>query len=282
MYELKVENKYGEVLQLSQNPAYVIKLIDGIDPPDAVINTARNANADGSVFNSAYVDNRTIQITMAINYPVEANRITLYRYFKSKYPVVLYYKNDSRNVFIDGYVQSIGVSYFNKKELFTVTILCPNPYFEGVEDETDISLSVNSMFEFPFEIEDSIEFSEQNQHRETIVYNGGDVETGATFVLQANGSVVNPKIINLDTNEQFAFNVSLSFGDEIRLNTVKKQKSVLVYRFDGTIENLIGSTINGADWFQLRPQENNFTVTATSGINHLDAYIYVRDKFEGV
>ena len=67
MFKLSVENKYGEVLELSQNPAYVIKLIDGIDPPDAVINTARNANADGSVFNSAYIDNRTITITLAIN-----------------------------------------------------------------------------------------------------------------------------------------------------------------------------------------------------------------------
>ena len=79
MYSLSVENTYGDILELTNNPAYCITNVDGIDPPDATINTARNAGADGSVFNSAYMNNRTITITMAINGPAEANRIELYR-----------------------------------------------------------------------------------------------------------------------------------------------------------------------------------------------------------
>lgn len=282
MFKLSVENKYGEVLELSQNPNYVIKLIDGIDPPDAVINTARNANADGSVFNSAYVDNRTITITLAINQPTEANRIALYRYFKSKYPVTLYYENDSRNVKISGYVQQVPVQYFAKKELFQVTILCVNPYFEGVEQETTMIDSAEALFEFPFEIETPIAFSEQNETHEEIVINNGDVETGALFILHAKGTVVNPSIVNMDTNEVFAFNVTLSMGDEIRLNTVVKQKSVLLYKANGTVQNLIGSVYAGASWFQLRPSGNVFSILASSGLSNLDAAIYSSDKYQGV
>lgn len=282
MFKLKVENKYGEVLELSQNPNYVIKLIDGIDPPDAVINTARNANADGSVFNSAYVDNRTITITLAINQPTEANRIALYRYFKSKYPVTLYYENDSRNVKISGYVQQVPVQYFAKKELFQVTILCVNPYFEGVEQETTMIDSAEALFEFPFEIETPIAFSEQNEIHEEVVINNGDIETGALFILHAKGTVVNPSIVNMDTNEVFAFNVTLSMGDEIRLNTVVKQKSVLLYKANGTVQNLIGSVYAGASWFQLRPSGNVFSILATSGLSNLDAAIYSSDKYQGV
>lgn len=282
MFNLKVENKYGEVLELSQNPNYVIKLIDGIDPPDAVINTARNANADGSVFNSAYVDNRTITITLAINQPTEANRIALYKYFKSKYPVTLYYENDSRNVKISGYVQQVPVQYFAKKELFQVTILCVNPYFEGVEQETTMIDSAEALFEFPFEIETPIAFSEQNEIHEEVVINNGDVETGALFILHAKGTVVNPSIVNMDTNEVFAFNVNLSMGDEIRLNTVVKQKSVLLYKANGTVQNLIGSVYAGASWFQLRPSGNVFSILASSGLSNLDAAIYSSDKYQGV
>lgn len=282
MFKLKVENKYGEVLELSQNPNYVIKLIDGIDPPDAVINTARNANADGSVFNSAYVDNRTITITLAINQPTEANRIALYKYFKSKYPVTLYYENDSRNVKISGYVQQVPVQYFAKKELFQVTILCVNPYFEGVEQETTMIDSAEALFEFPFEIETPIAFSEQNEIHEEVVVNNGDIETGALFILHARGTVVNPSIVNMDTNEVFAFNVTLSMGDEIRLNTVVKQKSVLLYKANGTVQNLIGSVYAGASWFQLRPSGNVFSILATSGLSNLDAAIYSSDKYQGV
>lgn len=282
MFELKVENKYGEVLTLSQNPNYAVKSIDGIDPPDAVINTARNANADGSVFNSAYVDNRTITITLAINQPTEANRIALYKYFKSKYPVAIYFKNDSRDVVINGYVQSIPIGYFEKKEIFQVTIFCPEPFFEGVEKEAASSLTAEALFEFPFDISVPIPFSEQNGDRETTVMNEGDVETGALFKIHAIGNVVNPAIVNVDTNERFAFNVTLQQGDEIILNTVKKQKSVQLIRSNGTVSNLLPDVAAGATWFELKPFENIFTVTASSGIYNMNLYIDVRDKFQGV
>lgn len=282
MFELKVENKYGEVLTLSQNPNYAVKSIDGIDPPDAVINTARNANADGSVFNSAYVDNRTITITLAINQPTEANRIALYKYFKSKYPVAIYFKNDSRDVVINGYVQSIPIGYFEKKEIFQVTIFCPEPFFEGVEKEAASSLTAEALFKFPFDISVPIPFSEQNGDRETLVMNEGDVETGALFKIHAIGNVVNPAIVNVDTNERFAFNITLQQGDEIILNTVKKQKSVQLIRSNGTVSNLLPDVAAGATWFELKPFENIFTVTASSGIYNMNLYIDVRDKFQGV
>lgn len=107
MYSLTVENIYKQKMELTHNDSYVIESIEGIDPPDATINTTRNANIDGSVFNSSYVNNRQIIITLAINGPAEANRIKLYKYFKSKYPVRLYYKNDTRDVYIEGYCKSL-------------------------------------------------------------------------------------------------------------------------------------------------------------------------------
>ena len=77
MFTLKAENIYGQKIELTHNDAYVIENVIGLDPPDGVINTTRNASADGSIFNSSYVDNRTITITLAINAPAEENRIEL-------------------------------------------------------------------------------------------------------------------------------------------------------------------------------------------------------------
>ena len=155
MYTLIAQNKYGEQLELTHNEAYVITDIDGIDPPDAVINTTRNANADGSIYNSSYVDNRTITITLAINGPAEANRIQLYQFFKAKYPVRLYYKNATRDVYIDGFVQNIPINFFNKKQIAQITIICPNPFFNGVSDSITEFGTVEGLFEFPFNIEES-------------------------------------------------------------------------------------------------------------------------------
>ena len=155
MYTLIAQNKYGQQLELTHNAAYSITNIDGISPPDGVINTTRNANADGSVFNSSYVDNRTITITLSINSPAEQNRINLYKYFKAKFPTRLYYSNATRNVYIDGYVQNIHIGFFDKKQVAQITILCPNPFFQDVNESLQEFINIEDLFEFPFSVEES-------------------------------------------------------------------------------------------------------------------------------
>ena len=98
MFTLRVENRYGQSLTLTNNPSYVITSVEGIDPPDAVINMIRNANTDGSIFNSVYADNRLITITLAINPNAEDNRLQLYRYFKTKDKLRVYYQTETRDV----------------------------------------------------------------------------------------------------------------------------------------------------------------------------------------
>ena len=77
MYTLTAENKYGERLELTHNPCYDITEIDGLYPPEAVINSTKTAGMDGAVFNSAYMNSRTITITLMVNGPAEENRIQL-------------------------------------------------------------------------------------------------------------------------------------------------------------------------------------------------------------
>lgn len=284
MFTLIAQNKYGQQLELTHNDAYVIKSIDGLDPPDAVINTTKNANADGSVFNSSHVDNRTITITLAINGPAEENRINLYKYFKSKYPVRLYYKNDTRDIYIDGYVQHMPIGFFDKKQIAQITIFCPNPFFNGADDQiTDFS-SVKALFEFPFFVDmpgGEIEFGEILIEQEKNIINNGDVETGALFVLRAKGALSNPIIYNVETNEFFALNISLVKGDEVYINTRKKQKSVVKIS-NGVTTNVIGNLESGSTWFQLNPGDNIFTTTASTSPENLEAYCIIINQFEGV
>lgn len=271
-------------MELTHNEAYVIESIEGIDPPEAVINTTRNANADGSVYNSAYVKERQIIITLAINAPAEENRIQLYKYFKSKYPVKLYYKNNSRNVSIEGYCKKPMIEFFNKKEIAQITILCPNPFFSGVEKEiTDFS-TVNPVFEFPFSIEEppgEIEFGEILLDQEKVILNNGDVETGAVFYLKSRGSVVNPVIYNAEANVYFRLNITMQQGDEIYINTMTKQKTVELTR-NGVTTNIIGNLAGGSTWLVFTPGDNVFVTTAEESPENLDCYCVLTDQFEGV
>lgn len=282
MYTFIVENQYGEQMELTHNPAYSISSIDGLDPPDATINTTKNAGADGSEYNSSYANDRVITITLYINMPAETNRINLYRYFKSKFPTRLYYSNGSRNVYIDGYVQSVQVNFFEKKQTAQITINCPKPYFNTVSENVQEFSSIESLFEFPFSIPESgIPFSTISSYTEKSIINYGDVETGVIISLKANGAVVNPKIYNVLTKEYFNLNISLQDGDEIIINTRRGEKSVSLTRA-GVTSGIVGLLQDGSTWFQLSPGDNVFTIDADSMVENISLTFTVIDQFEGV
>ena len=271
-------------MEITHNDAYVIESIEGLDPPEAVINTTRNANADGSVYNSAYVNNRQIIITLAINGPAEANRINLYKYFKNKYPIRLYYQNNTRDVYIDGYCKNIQIEFFNKKQIAQITILCPEPFFNGSSNTVIDFSSVAAGFEFPFSIEDppgEIEFSTINLEEEKDLVNTGDVETGFSIYFKARGPVTNPTIYNSETNEYIKLNITMSEGDVIFINTRTKQKTIQLTS-NGVTTNIIGNLVNGSTWFTLTPGDNLFIVTAEGTPENLDSYVVITEQFEGV
>ena len=281
MYSLTIENKYGQTMELTHNSRYVITNIDGLNPPDAIINTTRNANADGSVFNSSYVNNRTIIITIAINEPAQQNRIALYKYFKAKYPVRLYYKNSDRDVYIDGYVKNVPIDFFAQKQIFQVTIFCPDPFFKVNTNSLIDFSTIQKLFQFPFSIETPISFGEILIENERNIYNAGDVDTGAIFVIRAKGSVTNPTIYNVDRNERFSLNITLSAGDEVQINTKQKQKSVVLIS-QGTTTNIVGNVASGSTWLQLSAGDNIFTTGAAARPENMETYCILTDLFEGV
>lgn len=282
MYTLIAENKYGEQLEITNNPRYVITDIDGLYPPEGVINTTQVANMDGSVFNSSHINDRVITITMAINGPAEANRLLLYRYFKTKYPVRFYYKNGVRDVYIDGYVSKFSVEYFEKKQTAQIEISCPMTLFRAVKESVTEFANIENMFVFPFAIEVAgIPFSEIALGEQKTIINGGDVETGVIIKLNALGTVLNPKIYNVDTSDRMTLSVEMQAGDEITINTRKKEKSITLLR-DGVQTNIVGKLDAGSTWFNLIPGDNIFTYEADELPEHLQCIFIINNQFEGV
>lgn len=282
MYTLIAENKYGEQLELTNNPRYTIADVDGLYPPEGVINTTKVSNMDGSVYNSSYVNDRTITITLAINSPAEENRIMLYRYFKTKYPVRLYYKNGVRDVYIDGYVSKCPIEYFEKKQTAQIEISCPMSLFRSVEENTTEFSSIENLFVFPFSIEATgIPFSVVKTGEQKTIINGGDVETGVVIKLSALGTVLNPKIYNVDNTDHMFLNMEMQSGDEITINTRKKEKSIILLS-DGVESNIIGKLEAGSKWFSLIPGDNLFTYEADEFPENLQCTFIISDQFEGV
>lgn len=269
MFVCKVENTKNKILELTQNESeYQVVSIEGLNPPNAQINTSKIAGLDGSKFNSSSLNERNLVITIKLNGNIEQNRINFYSFFRSKEWIKFYYKNDSREVYIEGYVESVACGLFTNNETMQISILCPNPYFKGMDEIIDdISKSI-AAFEFPFAIDvtDPIEFSTIDTSKITRVDNDSESETGVIIDIDVLGNCNKIQLNNISTGEIFTLNYEFLESDKITIDTNKGSKSVSLIR-NATKINLFGALVKNSTFFQLNIGDNYFSYLVDNGTN---------------
>lgn len=271
MFTLKVENKKGSILELTDNEGqYQVTNIEGLTPPNANINTASYANGDGSSFNSSKIPNREIVITVYINGDVQKNRLTLYKYFRNKEWCRIYYQDDNRDVYIEGYVQTFEAPIFVQKQVAQISILCPNPYFKDMETIIQSISKIIKKFSFPFSInaDEPIPFSELELEKVTNIINDSESETGLIINARFMGTVDKLEIKNIDTGESFIVNYRFAKNDKLIINCNRGSKSVILTR-EAVEYNLIPYVQSGSVFFQLGIGDNRFSFLADDGINDM-------------
>lgn len=282
MYDFKVKSSEGTVYALTDNPNYTLYKIDGLEPPEANVNTSSNATGDGSTVNSVRLPQRNLVLYMTIEGDVEANRINLYKYFPYKKPIELYYKNDSRNVFIEGYVERISVGHFDEKQIAQISIICPQPYFKAVSDLVSYFSEVSSLFTFPFSIsETGIEFSAITTNIRKSIVNTGEVESGVIIELNAIGTVVKPIIYDVFKRTHLALNFTMEANDKITINTYQGKKSIVLTR-NGVDSNAMGYMTPDSHWLTLDVGDNLFTYDSESGNANLQLTFTTTAMYGGV
>lgn len=292
MYIAKIENRRGDVLTLTQNESeYQVERIDGLNPPSAQINMLNMANIDGAKFNSSKLNTREIVIMIRISGggdEVEERRHRLYRYFPTKDWCKFYYTNNFRDVWIEGYVNTVEVSPFDNKQLMQISILCPQSYFKSAQLIIDDISKQLPLFEFPFsfgskgatnvyvpedpDTDDAIPFSEIDMERITNVYNDSESECGMTVEIDVIQPITSITLQNTDTGEFLQINHSFNVNDKIIIVTNLGQKSIHLIR-DGIDYNLFTSLVKGSTFLQLNIGNNFFSFTLNDGADDSSVHI---------
>ena len=285
MYKLTLQNEAGNSLVFNQlGGAFTITEIDGLNPPDATINTSQIAMLDGEKFNSAKVNMRTIEIAFAIEKDAERNRIEVYRVVKPKKAITVYYVSDLRDVYINGYIQSVEIGYFEQKQICTVSILCPFPYWQQAQAVINELSQIIDMFHFPFSStsEPQIVFGYLDNLSSVDIENAGDLDTGLIFELYARAQVSNPKIYDYLTQEFIGLNFTMQAADLVTINTNAGQKSVKLLR-DGATTNIFNTLMKNSTWLQLPANGGTYTFMVGSG-NATDLNVTIKHStlYEGV
>lgn len=284
MFSLILENENGDQLTFGMNSPFTVTEIQGLNPPDATINTSQVALIDGAKFNSAKLNMRTINVAFAIEYEAAKNRIEVFKVLKSKQWVKLYYNGDYRQVFITGYIQSIGITYFAMKQIVTCAILCPSPYFNEAQEIVDSLVNIISSFHFPFSstAEPQLVMGNISNDIGMVVENDGDVDTGIIMVLYARTPVSNPKVYNYITKDFIGVQYDMEAGDQITIDTRKGEKSVTLLR-SGVETNLFNYLMQGSTWLQLDANGSTFVHEVGTGeASSLNLTIKHYNLFEGV
>lgn len=283
MFVLRIENTKGDILRLSQNEGnYQVIGVEGLTPPESEIYTAEIAGLDGSKYKSSRLEMRNIVVTVKINGDIEANRLALYKVFKIKQYCKIYYTTESRAVYAEGYVETMESDFFSNAQQMQISIVCPFPYFKSASEIVNDISKRTALFEFPFSIDEyGIEFSTLDENRIASVIYSGDVESGCTFKLVAEGTIVNPSILNVDTGERLTLDMTLEDGDIVLINTNKGSKSVKLIQqiFES---NIVKYLTPDSKWLTLEIGENRFFYDAESGENELYLYVIMNTLYEGV
>lgn len=282
MLRIKAENKKGEILDFSEHPEYVCIVEDGLTPPGANVVTTAISTMDGERFNYTKLTPRNIVMTVYPNGDVEKARVHLYKWFATKNHVKLYLTTDSRDVFIEGYVEKMDGGLFVNPQSYQISIVCPDPYFKGIEMNAAGGSYTTPLFEFPFAIDDQgVELSTYDQISSVVVFNESDADGGMTVRLYASDTVVNPKIYRRDTLEHMGLNFTMQEGDSIEISTGKGEKRIVLHRGAETI-NLINHMMDGFTWLQILTGDNQFTFEAENGLVFLSVQFDYYTIYEGV
>lgn len=300
---ITVTNYVGDRMVLDlfnpKSSGFAVRDITGLGPVKATINTTEVSTDDGSIYNSARLNERNIVISLGFEWIplIEDARHKTYKFFPLKKSVNLVFETDRRTVQINGYVESNEPDIFNKSEGCSISIICPDPGFYpyGPNAITRTPFYViTPLFEFPFEndslTEPKLEFGNIENIIVRSIWYDGDEEIGMKIILNALGEVKNPTFGNVNTRESVTLYTDkleeltgsgMIFGDQVIISSVRGEKGVTLIR-NGVQTNILNCIDRGADWFKLSKGENVFTYSAEEGRDNLQIVVESQVIYAGV
>lgn len=283
MFELRLENESGSVVNINDGTRYEVLSVSGLNPPSATIFTAKSSNRKGAKYNGSTLYERNVIITIKFLGDVETNRNALYAWTDTEQYVKIYYRNGLKNVYCEGYVQDCPIDLFTDNEVVDLAVLCPDPFLKDLlEISTDIS-SLLKQFVFPFAINSrGIPFSTIRENNHTNVYNDG-AETGARITIKCKGDIVNLAIYDaIEATKILRLNTTLHENEIVIIDTEKSPVTCKLYKTDGTITNLMRYVGRNPYWFTLKKGNNFIGYTAESGIMNAEISVGFTNKWKGV
>lgn len=289
--KLTYVNSRGETLEFSITSPFhcnISKDVTGIAGIDNTIYSTNSMGQHGDTYIGQRYEPRDITIAGAINSTDKDKVLALRRQaekiLNAELDAKLIYTYKDFTRVIDCKVD--GRPTFKRSKIFeqySIPLTCCSPFWrEEAEVRKDIAAWIPS-WEFDFEIPaEGIELGYREPSIIVNVYNEGDVKSGVRIEFRAVGTVINPMLLNVDTQEYIKMiDTTMAAGDVITINTEYGDKGVTLTR-EGEVIDYFRHIDIDSTFIQLAIGDNVFRYSAESGLTNLEASVYYTNKYLGV
>jgi len=276
----------GEVV-FTNSPPYVLRKFtegEGIN-----LYFSKGAQQDGAVYLGNTLDVRDITVEFVILADSEEELIA----YRSKINRTINPKlGEGRLVYQDDLKICESTCILNKMPIFVnlnsvactglISITSAKSFWGDLTESKEEIALWRGDFEFPLEITAAgIEMGHREPSLIVNVNNSGDVECGMRVEFKALATVVNPSILNVNTQEYIKLDKTMQAGELITVSTyfgAKKMESTL----NGAVTNAFNAIDFGSTFLQLAIGDNLFRYDADANLDNLEVSIYYTPQYLGV
>ena len=209
----------------------------------------------------------------------------LNRFFNPQQPVDLVYKG-YRLRFLPDMSVAYSVAYEENNNVmcrFKVVGIAPDPLFSGVERKVSAANTIGA-FHFPFIISElptppgGVVFGKRQPSLIVNIVNEGYMQTGMRIVFRAAGTLTNPSLVDINTQQFMRINKQMVAGEVVEINTNVGEKGVQG-KLDGITSNYVKYKDFDSTWLVLKSGDNFFRYDADDGIDNLEVYVYFSNRY---
>lgn len=271
----------GGILELSQEttPYYILKEVDW-GTIDAKHNQTRYVKQIGTTLVSSVLGTRDIEINGWViaktTKQMSSRKFELNNFFNPLHTYQIEYKGFKLEILFNQSIRySREVKWNNEVACeWKIEGISTNPLFYEIDTNATESTDTEAKFRFPFKFShantDDLVFGEVKLNSVIRIVNAGQVDVGIEVHIRCLGTVVNPIITNVETNEYFKINKALAEGEEVLINTSIGNKFVKGRaNADTNYMNYYNYRDFGSSWLQLVKGNNYFIVTSEENYENL-------------
>lgn len=281
--------QFVEITENSFSPLFLASL-DGVYSSEFDVAISDNTLSDGGTYQGSRKKVRNIVIT-ALDQPNNVynqnNRDLLYTVFRQgETGTLIYSEDDVDDRQIDYEVESVRRESGGHR-LFTISLICPNPYFEDTYDTNVFMTSVKNNFEFPHNfLEEGEEFGILLTSRiVNIINDTASKSIGFTAYVETSTSITNPSLARVESQEHIQVGSSgnpftLTAGQTLVISTGRDDKHIRL------ISNGVETEINeylteDSDFFNLLTGDNHIVYNADAGVGSMKVNVRYRFQYDG-